>query len=114
MKKAVKIVALLVLVSMVFAGCAKMPLWFIKYDEDWIIGKTKEQIEAKYGEFDSYYRRVKYVDGVPTGEYVNVGRYVLQEEKVGYLGTDPAVFFIIDFNEAGIADNCYEETQAGG
>ena len=54
MKRTVKVVALLVLLSMVLSGCAKMPLWFIKYDEDWIIGKTKAQIEAKYGEFDCY------------------------------------------------------------
>ena len=111
MKRTVRIVAFLVLVSMVFAGCAKMPLWFIKYDEDWIIGKTKEQIEAKYGEFDSYNRReIEDLSGESADGYYYEGRYTLRPERLGYLGTDSAVYFLIKFNENGIAYKCREKT----
>ncbi len=110
MKKKVRIVALLVLMSMVFAGCAKMPLWFIKYDEDWIIGKTKEQIEAKYGVFDYYLREERDSSVESTERYYYEGRYTLRPERVGYLGTDSAVYFLIKFNEDGIAYKCREKT----
>lgn len=109
MKRTVKVVALLVLLSMVLSGCAKMPLWFIKYDEDWIIGKTKAQIEAKYGEFDCYMQKEK-----ATGGYYYIGQYTLKEERVGYLGTYHEEWFKIKFDETGIAYDCYEDWPRGG
>ncbi len=61
-----------------------------RYDEDWILRKTEAEITERYGDFDSRY-----------GES---GRgYLTREARVGYLGTDPAEYFMIYFDDEGKA-----------
>ena len=47
------------------------------YDEEWMIGKTRNEIEERYGEFDSYS-----VDG-----YYYKGKYIITEDKPGSIKT---------------------------
>ena len=67
--------------------------FYYKYDEEWIIGKTSEEIEEEYGSFDG-----KYWDknGHGTGTYTILER--------GYLGGD--YIFFIEF-ENHVAVNAY-------
>lgn len=81
-----------------------------KYDEDWIIGKTYEQVVDRYGEFHSYYTITDY-DG--SFAYF-LGTYVVKSERVGYLGTTPETFFRVRFDEKGVAYKCYEELGGKG
>ena len=76
------------------------------YDKEWIVGKSREQIEDKYGEF-----KREYVSD--TGE--NVGSYYVNYENSGM---DPSyihdTYFVI-FNDEDIAVDAYfRETSIGG
>lgn len=76
------------------------------YDSNWIIGKSRDQIENKYGEFDR--------------EYVSDTSEIIGAYYVNYdnAGLDPSfihdTFFVI-FNDADVAVDAYfEETSIGG
>lgn len=79
-----------------------------KYNDEWILGKTKEQIVEKYGDFEWY------VPKKDANEQViyYVGMYTVKPKRVGSLGTKQANFFCIKFNMDNIAVECYEK-QAG-
>ena len=76
------------------------------YDKDWIIGKTRSEIELKYGEFKRAYT-------VDTGG--SVGEYYVNYENSGI---DPSyihdTYFVV-FNEENIAIDAYfRRTSRGG
>ena len=109
MKKAI---TLLVVLTFVLALCACSPKYYDEnniselYDSEWIIGKSREQIKDKYGEFTREYI-------ANTGE--NVGSYYVNWDNSGY---DPSgihdTFFVI-FNDDDIAiDAFFSETSMGG
>ena len=91
-----KIVALLVILILVLGLCACSAKYYDEtniselYDKDWIVGKSREQIEDKYGEF-----KREYV--LDTGE--NVGSYYVNYENSGI---DPSyihdTYFVV-FND---------------
>ena len=93
----------------VLSGCG--------YDEEWIIGKTSVEIQEQYGTF---YR----VELLPDSRYVQADAdvfyknadcyYLIEEERVGWLGTYPEEYFVIRFDENGIAIDCYEELGGKG
>jgi len=72
-----------------------------KYKDDWILGKTSSEIEEKYGEFylsptDSEY--------IKDGNYVSCAcAYKIREKRVGFMGTDPEMFYRIYFDADGKA-----------
>ena len=120
MKRTGSIVILLVLVSLLLCGCgdpcphigcSNPRLWWIADDEDWIIGKTKEQIEAKYGEFDWYGHRKIYDPATDTflPEENFTGSYTIHEGHPGYLGYCYDVYFEIVFDQDGRARRCERE-----
>ena len=71
MKK--KTLSIIVLVCALLAVCSWVAYKNV-YSEKWIIGKTKEQIERRYGEFD------RYVDYILHEEDGNI----LQQSDYGY------------------------------
>ena len=108
-KRFISIFILCVLLSTVLSGCG--------YDEEWIIGKTSVEIQEQYGTF----YRVKllpdsrYVQADTEVLYTNAkGYYLIEEERVGWLGTYPEEYFVIRFDENGIAVDCYEELGGKG
>ena len=107
-----KIVALLVILILVLGLCACSAKYYDEnniselYDKDWIVGKSREQIEDKYGEF-----KREYV--LDTGE--NVGSYYVNYENSGI---DPSyihdTYFVV-FNDEDIAVDAYfRKTSNGG
>ncbi|MBR4053894.1 MAG: hypothetical protein IKK06_03735 [Clostridia bacterium] len=108
-KRFISIFILCVLLSTVLSGCG--------YDEEWIIGKTSVEIQEQYGTF---YR----VELLPDSRYVQADAdvfyknadcyYLIEEERVGWLGTYPEEYFVIRFDENGIAVDCYEELGGKG
>lgn len=80
----------------------------VKYNEEWIVGKTKEQIIEKYGDFEWYTPQKDANDQITC----YVGRYTIKPKVVGLLGTKQATYFCIKFNTEEVATECYEE-QAG-
>ena len=109
MKKAI---TLLVVLTFVLSLCACYAKHYDEnniselYDKEWIVGSSREQIEAKYGEF-----KREYV--LDTGE--NVGAYYVNYENSGM---DPSyihdTYFVV-FNDGDIAINAYfKETSIGG
>ena len=79
-----------------------------KYDKEWILGKTSSEIEERYGEFDRKPRQGSIYE--KDGNYYNAqAGYLLKEERVGYLGTDPAEYYMIWFDEYGQAVGVDEE-----
>ena len=107
-----KIVAFLLVVALILCLCACFPKYYDEnniselYDKEWIVGKSREQIEDKYGEF-----KREYVSD--TGE--NVGSYYVNYENSGL---DPSyihdTYFVI-FNDEDIAVDAYfRKTSIGG
>jgi hypothetical protein len=71
-----------------------------RFDESDVIGLTSAEIIEKYGDFDR-------TEGTPDadGLYRNCRcDYLIREKKVGFLGTTPPEYFMIYFNDVGIAD----------
>ena len=112
MKKRKILLALLCLgflLPLCLSGCG--------YDEEWIIGKTSAEIQERYGTFYQV-RVLPYGDPIEVKEdtvYKNAkGYYHIEEERVGWLGTYPEEYFVIRFDENGIAIDCYEELGGKG
>lgn len=80
------------------------------YDEEWIIGKTCEQVAEKYGAFEWY---ISEKDANQQILYY-VGMYEIKPEQIGFLGTKQATYFCIKFGMDHIAFECYEETGGRG
>ena len=81
-----------------------------KYNDEWILGKTKEQIVEKYGDFEWY---VPKKDANEQVMYY-VGMYTIKPKRVGFLGTTQATYFCIKFDLDGIAFECYEKNAGEG
>lgn len=88
---------LVCLLTTLFSACSKHP-----YDEEWILGKTSAEIEAKYGRFDREENRPQ-EDGMFYS--CSVG-YIIKESRVSFFGMTTEELFIIHFNAEGIADSC--------
>lgn len=74
------------------------------YNEKWIIGKTREEIQEKYGEFDCQ------ADYMP-----NRAHYIVQESIADkYLDGPPMNRYYIVFNDKGLAEKVYKGTLPGG
>ena len=100
MKRILAIVLLALLILCVFSGCEKT------YSEDEIVGLTSIEIVEKYGVFDR-------TQGFPDedGFYRDCAcGYLISEKQVGFFGTIPPEYFMIYFDEDGVAHWCrYEE-----
>ena len=74
---------------------------FKTYDNKWIIGKSVDEIIERYGEFDL---------GKPNEDGLySKGAYLTKEKYVGYLGAEPAEYYMIYFNSEGYAYNVVEK-----
>ena len=86
----------LVLLSIVHSVFSCSIIGDIVYDDDWIIGKTPEEIQEKYGDFDC----VEIVDG----EY-SYGAYKLRGKIVIGETIHPSIYYRITFDEdSGVAE----------
>lgn len=94
---------LIALLLAALAGCAK-------YRRADFLGKTSAQIEAQYGQFDI---RGSFVSTDNKHRDYGCG-YLIKESQVGFLGTTPAEYFFIVFNENGIATACYNGYHCNG
>jgi len=98
-----KCVWLAVLLAVMFcvSGCSK-----VQYTEDDIVGFTSSEIVEKYGDFDRK-------QGTPDakGLYRDCAcGYLITEAKTNFFGTTPPEYFMIYFDENGIASWCrYEQ-----
>ena len=100
----------------------KFVLWFLallflfasgcsKYSKSNFIGKTAAQIQEQYGAFD-----------LPGASFVSIDStywgygygYIAKEPQVGFLGTTPAEYFFIVFDENSIAVDCYTGCHCNG
>ena len=98
MKKVYILFAALLVIALCLSSCAK-------YSEDDIIGLTSSEIIEKYGDFDRK-RGTPDEDGL----YRDCAcGYLISEEKVGFLGTTPPEYFMIYFDENGVAHWCNYE-----
>ena len=96
MKRIVWVLLSTILCLAALAGCSD-----IRYDVDWIIGKTSAEVIDKYGEFDCTY--------MPTEEdglYRSKCGYTIKDSQRGFLGTSPEVLLFINFDESRIAVDC--------
>ena len=65
-----------------------------QYNAEWIIGKTADEIIERYGEFDRTMAK----------EYgIREGAYLTKAERTGFLGIEPAEYYVIYFNSDGYA-----------
>lgn len=101
MRKNYLLFTVIVMIALCFSGCGKS-----QYTEDEIIGLTFFEIVEKYGDFDR-------TQGFPDedGLYRDCAcGYIISEKRVGFLGTTPPEYFMIYFDEDGVANWCrYEE-----
>lgn len=94
---------LLLALFLTCVGCSQ-------YTPSRFLGKTSEQIEAEFGNFDCI---GKPADG--DGLYRNCScGYTVRDAKTGFLGTEPERIFFITFDENGVAVKCEEDYRPGG
>ena len=86
------------------SGCSQ-------YWEADILGKNAAQIEETYGTFDL--ASASFVSTDSTYRGYGYG-YLIRESYVGFLGTQPAKYFFIVFDENGIAVDCYNGYHCDG
>lgn len=80
------------------------------YRESDFLGKTSHRIVAEFGPFDCE-GKAPGADGL----YRNTAcGYTLQDERTGFLGTEPEWLIFIAFDENGIAHECWEGYRPGG
>ncbi len=90
-------------ILVVLAGCKS-------YDPKDYIGLTSKEIVEKYGEFD-----VERSDPSADGLFRKCGcGYTVVPERVGFFGTTPPKYFMIYFDNNGIAFKCVYETGGWG
>lgn len=110
-----KLVVLLIVLSFILSLCACSTKHYDEnniselYDKEWIVGKSREEIEEKYGKID----RESVLD---SGE--NVGTYYVNYDDDWFLGLSPSyihdTYFVV-FNDQGIAlDAYFSKTSIGG
>ena len=101
MRKKYVLFTVIVLITLCFSGCDKE-----QYTEDEIIGLTSFEIVEKYGDFD---RKQGFPD--EDGLYRDCAcGYLISEKEVGFFGTTPPEYFMIYFDEDGVAHWCrYEQ-----
>lgn len=69
------------------------------YDQDWIIGKTSQEIEDRYGKFDICLNEEKIEKN-----YFETGcGYLTKEQEKGAFGTSSDEFLMIFFDANGVA-----------
>ena len=96
MKTKTKITIIIVsALILIIAGLICFWCLYEPYDTEWIIGKSADQIIERYGEFD--------IRGLNEDGSYTKGAYLVKEEYVGYLGTDPEEFYMIYFDSNGYA-----------
>lgn len=89
---------LLCLSAMLMLFCSCTP----SYDEEWILGKTDDEIIARYGQFDTRYNCYD-----EEGNYEGwIGTYTIKEERVGYLQTYPEEALKVSFDTNNAAIHC--------
>lgn len=71
------------------------------YDHEWIIGRTKAEIEDEYGKFDSY-ADYPFISDTLT----NTGYYIIKECYSDWFGEKPGTRYCVHFNEHEIAVYC--------
>lgn len=107
-----KLIPILIILAVALSLCACSPKHYDEnniseiYNKEWILGKTREEIENKYGEFNREYV-------LDSGE--NVGAYYVNYENYGL---DPSYIhdtYFVEFNDENIAIDAYfRETSIGG
>jgi len=92
--------------SMVLLGVLTGMLWMlfgekeraVRYDKEWMMGKTAGQIRERYGEFDQTTTRTE-ADGI----YLNKARYALNPKIYGHFGQEGWLEIRFD-NEGKVKD----------
>lgn len=110
MKRKYYILSLLIIVLLLLSspGCTNNRRY---YNENDFIGLNSKEIIEKYGDFDVTLDHPN-ADGL---YYHCRCGYITVESKTGYLGTTPPEYFMIYFDESGIAYECnYENGGWGG
>ena len=75
----------------------------VRYDMEWMTGKTADEIRERYGEFDSTTTRTEF-DGI----YLRKARYKLSPGACGHIGQE--CWVEIYFDDNGIATTVKEKT----
>lgn len=105
-KKALPILLILTLLCLIFVG-----EMIGRYDVDWMIGKTSERIQKRYGEFDGHSEELG-EDGLYKNCYCI---YIVQTGKRDLFGDQlPTERLYVIFDDNGIAIDAYIQTDGGG
>lgn len=104
MRKIYKLFVALLVIMLCLSSCSKYTK-DTKYTEDDIIGLTSSEIIEKYGDFDRK-RGTPDEDGL----YRDCAcGYLISEKETDFFGTTPPEYFMIYFDENGVADWCNYE-----
>ena len=110
-----KLVALLIILTFVFSLCGCSEKQYDAnnisklYNKEWIVGKSREEIQDKYGKFNSEF---------VSDQGENLGAYYVNWDKGWAFGLPPSnihdTYFVI-FNDEDLAVDAYfRETSIGG
>lgn len=94
------IALLLCTVLLLFSACT-----FHGYDDDWMIGKTSAEIEARYGTFDKLGMNYE-EDGLLRKTCAG---YIIRESRTSWFGRTTEQLLVVYFDELGIACQCAVE-----
>ena len=101
-KKTVIILAIIIISIIIFAV---FNVTSTKLSENWIIGRSSNEIEERYGEFDLNFEN-KSAYEIPEDFFDRVWRY--------FMGGTPINYYYIEFDENGMAEKVYIAPYPGG
>ena len=104
-KKRKKIVIISATIVTLVIICAIFYATKENYSENWIIGKNRDEIKERYGEFDLNFNSIAAYE-FPEDPLDSIWSY--------YMGGDPVNYYYIRFNENGLAEEVYISSYPGG
>ena len=100
-----RIFLLLIAVFLLCNGCTNKTEIENPYDREWILGKTRAEIEQMYGELDTFY----------SDDFYTSGTYTIVEDKKDIFGTiEYGTRLRIYFDEEGKATSTVMEDSGWG
>ncbi len=96
-KRIHSVILILALLFVISVFIAVSYIAWAQYDEEWAVGKTRDEIQSRWGQLDYCYT-------VPDTDWLALGGYVTTDMFVYIFDAgEPDKYFMVWFDETGVA-----------